>query len=167
VSENRRIQAKKSHFSAFSVDGSVELLVVKRVKEYFRERIEKNSIFAGFDQQELVGLIGFYRHSGPKDKHKGVVWGMYVKPRLRGSGFASALLNSIIELAQTQVEQIQLTVVTSNQRAIRFYEASGFRGYGIEKNALKCGQTYFDELHMVLFLPLIQSSQHSKNLLQD
>jgi hypothetical protein len=63
VSENRRIQAKKSHFSAFSVDGSVELLVVKRVKEYFRERIEKNSIFAGFDQQELVGLIGFYRHS--------------------------------------------------------------------------------------------------------
>jgi ribosomal protein S18 acetylase RimI-like enzyme len=111
--------------------------------------------------------VGFYRHSSPKDKHKGVIWGMYVKAHLRGSGLASALLRSIIELAQTQVEQIQLTVVTSNQRAIRFYEASGFRGYGIGKNALKCGQTYFDELHMVLFLPVFQGSQHSENLLQD
>ena len=108
-------------------------------------------ILGGFDHGELAGMIGFYRQSGPKDRHKGVIWGMYVKPRLHGGGLASALLDSAIELGKMQVEQIQLTVVTTNQRAVRLYEASGFRGYGIEKNALKSGERYFDELLMVRF----------------
>jgi RimJ/RimL family protein N-acetyltransferase len=63
-----------------------------------------------------------------------------------------ALQTSVIQLGKMQVEQIQLTVVITNQRAVRFYEASGFRGYGIEKDALKSGESYFDELLMARFL---------------
>jgi ribosomal protein S18 acetylase RimI-like enzyme len=144
-----RLEALQTYPDAF---GSTYETEMSRPLSYFVERLQKNVILGGFDQGELVGMIGFYQQSGPKDRHKGVIWGMYVKPRLQGGGLASVLLNSVIELGKMQVEQIQLTVVTTNQRAIRFYEVSGFRGYGVEKNALKSGEHYFDELHMVRFL---------------
>jgi ribosomal protein S18 acetylase RimI-like enzyme len=144
-----RLEALQTYPDAFGSTYEAEL---SRPLSYFVERLEKNLVLGGFDQGELAGMIGFYQQSGPKDKHKGVIWGMYVKPRLQGSGLASALLDSVIELSKMLVEQIQLTVVITNRRAIRFYEASGFHGYGVEKNALKSGERYFDELHMVRFL---------------
>jgi len=144
-----RLEALQTYPDAF---GSTYETEISRPLSYFVERLQKNVILGGFDQGELVGMIGFYQQSGPKDRHKGVIWGMYIKSRLQGGGLASALLDSVIELGKMQVEQIQLTVVTTNQRAIRFYEVSGFHGYGVEKNALKSGQRYFDELHMVRFL---------------
>jgi ribosomal protein S18 acetylase RimI-like enzyme len=144
-----RLEALQTYPDAF---GSTYETEASRPLGYFTERLEKNVILGGFDHTKLTGMIGFYRQSGPKDQPKGVIWGMYVKPRWQGSGLASALLNEIIELGKMQVEQIQLTVVTTNQRAVRFYEASGFRVYGTERNALKSGEHYFDELLMVRFL---------------
>ena len=144
-----RLEALQTYPDAF---GSTYETEMSRPLSYFVERLQKNVILGGFDQGELVGMIGFYQQSGPKDRHKGVIWGMYIKSRLQGGGLASALLDSVIELGKMQVEQIQLTVVTTNQRAIRFYQVSGFRAYGVEKNALKSGERYFDELHMVRFL---------------
>jgi ribosomal protein S18 acetylase RimI-like enzyme len=144
-----RLEALQTYPDCFG--STYETEAAKRLN-YFVERLEKNFVFGGFANGELAGMIGFYQQSGPKDKHKGVIWGMYVKPRLQGGGLASALLNSVIELAKTQVEQIQLTVVTTNQRAIRFYETSGFHRYGREKNSLKSGERYFDEFLMVRFL---------------
>jgi ribosomal protein S18 acetylase RimI-like enzyme len=144
-----RLEALQKYPDSF---GSTYEVEAAKPLEYFLERLEKNSVFGGFDHKELVGIIGFYQQSGIKDKHKGFIWGMYVRPPLQGSGLASALLSSVIELAKTQVEQIQLTVVTTNQRAVRFYKASGFGEYGFEKNALKSDDRYFDELHMVRFL---------------
>ncbi len=144
-----RLEALQTYPDAF---GSTYEDEVARPLSSFIQQLEKNVILGGFDHGELAGMIGFYQQSGPKDRHKGVIWGMYVKPRLHGGGLASALLDSAIELGKMQVEQIQLTVVTTNQRAVRLYEASGFRGYGIERNALKSGDRYFDELLMVRFL---------------
>jgi len=144
-----RLEALQTYPDAF---GSTYETEMSRPLGYFVERLEKNVILGGFDHGELIGMVGFYQRSGPKDRHKGAIWGMYVKPGLQGSGLASALLDSVIELVKMQVEQIQLTVVTTNRRAVRFYETSGFRSYGIEKAALKSGENYFDELLMVRFL---------------
>jgi ribosomal protein S18 acetylase RimI-like enzyme len=144
-----RLEALQTCPDAFGSTYETEMF---RPLSYFVERLEKNVILGGFDHGELVGMVGFYQKSGPKDRHKGIIWGMYVKPRLQGNGLGSTLLESVIQIGKMQVEQIQLTVVTTNQRAVRFYEASGFRGYGIEKGALKSGESYFDELLMVRFL---------------
>jgi ribosomal protein S18 acetylase RimI-like enzyme len=144
-----RLEALQMYPDAY---GSTYEAEAAKPLDYFVERLEKNSVFGGFDGQELAGMIGFYQQSGPKDKHKGVIWGMYVKPRLHGSGLAPALLNTVVEFAKTQVEQVQLTVVTNNHRAIGFYKTAGFCVYGVEKNALKTGEHYFDELLMVRFL---------------
>ncbi|MGE7186856.1 GNAT family N-acetyltransferase [Peribacillus sp. NPDC006672] len=50
------------------------------------------------------------------------------------------------------VEKINLTVVTSNQKAKNLYTNLGFKVFGFEEKALKVNGVYYDEEHMVLCL---------------
>jgi ribosomal protein S18 acetylase RimI-like enzyme len=121
-------------------------------EQYFVDRLARNVVFGGFFDQSLVGVAGFYKQEGTKMNHKGVLWGMYVKPEARGSGVAAALVEALLEHASKEVEQVQLTVVVNNLRARRFYERMGFVEYGLEKESLKYRGAYFDEALMVKFL---------------
>jgi GNAT superfamily N-acetyltransferase len=89
-----RLEALQTYPDAF---GSTYETEASRPLHYFVERLEENVILGGFDRAELMGMVGFYRQSGPKDQHKGVIWGMYVKPRWQGSGLALSLLNEMID----------------------------------------------------------------------
>jgi ribosomal protein S18 acetylase RimI-like enzyme len=120
--------------------------------QYFVDRLARNVVFGGFFDQSLVGVAGFYKQEGTKMSHKGVLWGMYVKPEARGSGVAAALVEALLEHACKEVEQVQLTVVVNNARVRRFYERMGFVEYGLEKESLKYRGAYFDEALMVKFL---------------
>ena len=119
---------------------------------YFVDRLDRNAVFGGFFDNSLLGVAGFYKQEGTKMNHKGVLWGMYVKPEARGSGLAPALVETVLEHASKEVEQVQLTVVVSNLAARRFYERMGFVEYGLEKESLKYREAYFDEALMVKFL---------------
>ena|ERR1700730_14416143 len=92
----------------------------------FREHFDKNTLFGGFARESLLGIVGFFALEGPEQSHKGVLWGMYVRPEVRGTGLATALVESLIEHARERVEQIQWTVVASNPRARRFYQRMDF-----------------------------------------
>jgi len=48
------------------------------------------------------------------------------------------------------LEQIKLTIVSNNSIAKKLYQSLGFEVYGIERNALKYNDEYFDEDLMVL-----------------
>jgi ribosomal protein S18 acetylase RimI-like enzyme len=120
--------------------------------EFWVDRLDRNAIFGAFCDDRLVGVAGFYVLSAPKLSHKGVLWGMYVRPEARGSGLAAALVETLLEHAGKEVEQVQLTVVVSNPRARRFYERMGFVEYGLEERALKHKGLYYDETLMVKFL---------------
>lgn len=120
--------------------------------QYFIERLDRNAVFGGFLGNSLMGVVGFYQHESAKMNHKGVLWGMYVKPAARGSGLATALAERLLEHASKAVEQVQLTVVVNNLRARRFYERMGFVEYGLEKESLKYQGAYFDEALLVKFL---------------
>jgi ribosomal protein S18 acetylase RimI-like enzyme len=50
------------------------------------------------------------------------------------------------------LEQVSLSVSVSQAAARRLYSALGFEVYGYEKHALKVGETYVDDEHMVLWL---------------
>jgi ribosomal protein S18 acetylase RimI-like enzyme len=120
--------------------------------QYFVDRLDRNAVFGGFFGNSLMGVAGFYQHEGTKMNHKGVLWGMYVKPEARGSGLATVLVETVLEHASKAVEQVQLTVVVNNLRARRLYERMGFVEYGLEKESLKYRGAYFDETLMVKFL---------------
>lgn len=103
---------------------------------------------------DLVGTVGCVRDRGPKVRHKAIIWGMYVAPEARGRGVGGALLKAAIVRAKAWpgLEQVRLTVVTENAGASRLYRTLGFEVYGLERHALKLGDRYLDEEHMVLWL---------------
>lgn len=102
----------------------------------------------------ILGMIGFScAHDQSKLRHKGKVWGLFVKPEFRGAGIASALIKSVLHTAEEiGCEQILLAVSTSNKDSYSLYLRLGFTVYGTEPRALRLQQSYVDEYLMVLFL---------------
>jgi RimJ/RimL family protein N-acetyltransferase len=119
---------------------------------WFRDRLGKGPVFGAFRSSELVGTAGFMRREGEKEKHKGLLWGMYVRPDARSAGVGRQLIEAVIDYARRHVELIQLSVVSDNQRAQRLYASLGFIEYGVEKNSLKQRGHYYDEILMALDL---------------
>ena len=103
---------------------------------------------------ELVGILGFVRNPGLKNRHRGVIWGVYVVPQARGRGLARALMVRALEQCSRieHLEIVLLTVSSGNQPARRLYLSLGFETYGLDKRALKVGEQYLDEELMSLRL---------------
>jgi ribosomal protein S18 acetylase RimI-like enzyme len=120
--------------------------------------LTNSTVFGAFQNSQLIGTASFTISSGLKDSHKGLLRAMYVRPTHRCSGAGRQLVQAVIETARQKVEQVQLSVVSTNQPAIRLYQTLGFRQYGLEKNALKHNGKYSDEILMSLDLSSSSSS---------
>ncbi len=112
--------------------------------------LKKSDIFGAFVNDKLVGSAGFYTLNMLKQKHKGVLFGMYITPQHRGKGIANTLVETVILHAQSRVMQLHATCVTSNTSAIELYQKHGFKIYGTEPRALKIGNHFYDEHLMIL-----------------
>ncbi len=102
----------------------------------------------GVGDAGLVARGGFARITGSKLDHKGLIWGMYVRPNHRGRGLASAVLEALLVEAATQVRQVLLTLYAANAGARALYERHGFTVYAIEPEAIRDGEAYHDEALM-------------------
>lgn len=143
-----RLESLRCHPEAFSSSWEYE---ADKPGSWWAERLETNTVFGGWvNGSPLVGAAGLRVQNRVKLQHKGVLWGMYVRPEARGKGLAAALVQQVVEHARTLVEEVCLTVVASNAAAIRLYGAAGFKEYGLERRALKVGSEYYDEVLMAL-----------------
>ncbi len=128
----------------------------KETADKYKDRFQATDSFTygAFDDAKLVGVITLLTEKRIKLKHRSTIVAMYVTSDMRGKGIAKALMNEAINKARTleEIEQVHLTVVSSNVAAKKLYTSLGFELYGIEKRALKMNQTYLDEDLMVLFL---------------
>jgi ribosomal protein S18 acetylase RimI-like enzyme len=115
---------------------------------WFFDRLATTTVFGAFSDMKLVAMAGFAIQQGQKCAHKGVLWGMYVRPGARGTGVGRRLIDAVLDHARQHVELIQLTVVRDNEQARRLYASLGFLDYGLEKNALKQEGRYYDEVLM-------------------
>ena len=108
----------------------------------------------GFDSDVLVGTATFIRATGLKEVHKAHIYGVYVTPSHRGQRVGRDLINEVLTRARRdpRVEQILLAVASDNVAAKRTYVAAGFTAFGMEPRALKVGDRYVDEDHMILRL---------------
>ena len=111
-------------------------------------------VFGAFQENQLVGTAGFFRYKIVKARHKGRIWGVYVRGTCRNQGIGRALLLALLEKIRTSqgVEQVTLTVVSGQYAAIELYRSLGFKTFGVEPRGLKLGERYFDNEHMVLQL---------------
>jgi RimJ/RimL family protein N-acetyltransferase len=108
-------------------------------------------VFGAFSDGELVGLAGLRREPLAQVAHKAIVWGVFVAPDYRRAGLARQLIERLAGHARdNRILQLHLAVNTDNQRARRLYQSIGFVSYGIEPCAMRVGDRFYDEEHMVL-----------------
>lgn len=115
-------------------------------------RLERQPVFGGFLDGKLVGVAGFAVPAPAKKRHKGLLWGVYVRAAARGQGLGRALAVQVIEHARAHVVQLHAAVVTTNHAALGLYRTLGFTSYGVEPRGLACAGRYFDQELMVLML---------------
>jgi RimJ/RimL family protein N-acetyltransferase len=150
---NIRLEALEREPEAFG--SSVEehrALSLNVIAERLYSEPPNNFVAGAFAGDQLVGTAGFFRNKGLKERHKGFVWGVYVTKPMRGKGVARELMKTLLDRATKVdgIEQIHLTVATKQEAAMRLYRSLGFESFGCEPRALKIGDRYVDEEHMIL-----------------
>jgi GNAT superfamily N-acetyltransferase len=124
--------------------------------ETIRARIpstDPNAIFGAFAGTDLVGMAGFAVYERMKARHKGVMWGVFVKPEWRKQRVGKALVQHVIDHASRHVIMLEAAVGLANANARRTYHGLGFRPYGIERKAIRVGDVFHDEELLYLDLP--------------
>ncbi len=150
-----RLEALRNDSPAFA-DSAEEhqKTTVETTRDALAKTDPANNFVAGaVEGGKLIGTAGFFVRKNIKERHKGHIWGVYVRPESRGKGVASALMQEIVRRARklNGLEQITL-VASANLPAQRLYKALGFESYGIEPRSLKIGNEYVDDVLMVMFL---------------
>ena len=121
------------------------------------EEAPHNFVLGAFSEANpIIGTVGFSVEVRMKQRHKGLLFGMYVAPEATSRGVGRSLLDACLDRARCVpgVEQINLTVTATNERARRLYEAAGFRTFGVEERAIRVGGAYYAKVHMVLYFDL-------------
>ena len=125
---------------------------VETIAGRFRDVAKGNCNLGAFENGDLIGTATFMRQTGLKEKHKGRIYAVYVSAAHRGKGVGKALIAAVLENAKQDptLQQILLSVATSQTAARKLYRSFGFETFGTEPNALKVGSVYVDEDHMIL-----------------
>ena len=144
-----RLEALKLHPYAY---GSPLEAEAAEPLDFFERRLGTSEILLGSIADEPMGMARFSMPSFVTERHKGMLTGMYVRAAAQGSSLASTLVDGVVERARGRVSLIELSVVTTNERAYRLYRRHGFEIYGVDPCALKIGDRYLDEYRMVHFL---------------
>lgn len=96
-----RLEALRRNPEAFGSTFEVESA---RPISSFSERLSGSAVFGVFDDASLVGIAGLKIAEGPKDAHKGMLWGMFVRANARNAGVGARLLEAIIDFARQRIE---------------------------------------------------------------
>jgi ribosomal protein S18 acetylase RimI-like enzyme len=136
------------------VDSPEELRAIS-VEEFatrLRADHAENFIVGAFERDNAVGMVGFYQEKPMKRRHKGWIWGVFVRPDVRSRGVARSLITDAITRAKTidGLEMVLLTVSVDQPAPRKLYESLGFRSIGVEPKGIKIGAEHHDEEHLVL-----------------
>lgn len=152
-----RLEALRSHPEVFSADYAMN---EQAPSTFWSERLSQNinsaqqALYFAAADGDLVGMSGIRRGDSPKTCHDALIWGVYVRPGWRGRRLAERLLGMCVAWAQEhEVHLIKLAVVATNIAAIRTYARNGFTVYGVDPQAIRLEDRYYDELLMVKHLP--------------
>lgn len=111
-------------------------------------------VMGAFEGLTMIGTARFDREPGIKERHKGHVRGVYVAASHRGKGVAKGMIGALIDEVRNDpsMEQLLLAVGVFNTAARKAYTSLGFVVFGLEPRALRAGDAYVDEEHMILML---------------
>jgi len=144
-----RLFALQDAPTAFSADLDIN---TKHSKRFWEDRLKPDPhgiiFFAEYDNQ-LIGMTGIRKGESSKTKHSAGIWGVYIRPQWRGFHIAKGLIGMCCEWAKLlNVQIVKLSVMSTNESAVRLYERCGFTVYGTEPQALYYEDRYYDGLMM-------------------
>ncbi len=158
-----RLEALRQDPSAFS--SSVEEHQALPLEEIKRRLGPSPQFFVigAFEDSRLVGIAGFHREIGPKTRHKGRVWGVYVSSAKRGQGVGRRMMQMLLARVTelNGLEQVLLSVTSSQTTALALYQSLGFESFGTEPRALNLEGRYLDEHYLIFALKNKADKVHS------
>lgn len=103
-----------------------------------------------FVEDTLVGVVSFERDQRIKLRHKALIFRMFVHPAVAGQGIGKALLQSVLLNARNinELKYVYLTVLASNERAIKLYTSLNFKEFAREIDGVNMGDHFVDEPQM-------------------
>lgn len=122
----------------------MEIIPKDEISKYLDIQKRKSQFERYISHGEIV-LIGLHNNIpcglafGNKENDEGLekcgsIYSLYIMPEYWGSGIASKLMDNILEILKNQgCKKASLWVFEDNQRAINFYEKSGFYFDGSKK----------------------------------
>lgn len=110
-------------------------------------------VYVALVDGEIVGNLGFEVCTSPRRRHVASL-GMGVKDDVQGRGVGSALLATVIDLADNwlNLKRIELTVYSDNDRAINLYKKFSFAVEGESKAYAFRNGEYVSAYHMARVL---------------
>lgn len=141
VNRETRNLSREPHEVTMSLED--EIAFIKRVLDS-----ENDSFFVAFDDESVIGTIGYHGSSLERLRHK-VSLGISVLKRYHGKGIGSVLMEALIEEAKANKKhKIELEVRLDNKEAISLYEKFGFVVEGTRKDGFYAEERYIDLLLM-------------------
>jgi ribosomal protein S18 acetylase RimI-like enzyme len=109
-------------------------------------------VIGAFVDGELRGMAGFSREAHIKQRHRGRVWGVYLRADARGRGLGRQMLEALIARARgnPEIRWISLYVAVDQTPARRLYTSLGFQHAGVEHEAICVNGRFIDEERMEL-----------------
>ncbi len=102
---------------------------------------------------ELVATARITPEHRPRQTHKGLLSMVYVAPEHQGNGLSKTLILALLDALPESIEQVLLSVESTNTAAISLYESLGFVTYGHEPRVAKrLDGSYLDDILMIKFL---------------
>ena len=148
-----RLDALINHPTAFSADPELfKRLTPDEVAARIPEVGGPDVLFGAYLNGELHGYAGFIVERNLKERHHGFMWGVYLRPVLRGLGVGELLVNAVIEQARGEVEILNSAVNAENLGAKALYLRLGFSVYGTSPRALRVDGRDYDEDLLVMVL---------------
>lgn len=111
-----------------------------------------NVVLGVFVEGALQGTAAFTLDTPLKMRHKALMGAVYLRPALRGTGAADALIGAIVAHARQHCSVLRAVVNPTNEAARRLYFRHGFTTYGVEPRGLRHdGVDHDDELIAIAF----------------
>jgi putative acetyltransferase len=132
-----------------------EIMPADAFRPIMDELIHKKALYIYEVEGEAVGMFKLVPMKF-RNSHIIYLGGVAIHPEHAGKRYAKEMILDAIDLVKSLgYTRIELTVATSNQRAIDLYSKSGFKTEGILKNYtfLKSEKRYIDEQVMALIIP--------------
>ena len=116
----------------------------------YQNESETNLMLLGFYDGEFVGNCAFNGNFKSRYSHR-ASFAIALYQKFTGMGIGTAMAKRLLEIAEEKgLEQLELEVVTENQRAVALYEKLGFKICGtFPKNMKYKDGTYADVYLMV------------------